>query len=266
MDKASYDENAITVLEGIDAIRKRPGMYIGGTGPDGLHHLLWEIVDNATDEAQNGYCHSISVTLHADGSSLTVEDDGRGIPVGVQKQTGKSALEVIFTTLHSGSKFGGDSYETSGGLHGVGASAVNALSARLEARVRREGALWGLDFRKGKVKGPVERIEDAKGTGTAITFAPDPEIFEDTTFDPDRILRSLEIKAFLHKGLRIRFVDEGRGTDVTLKHDGGLSDYLQVVLDRSGSKRILAPTFAVSRGVEGVILDLAVAWTDSPRE
>jgi DNA gyrase/topoisomerase IV subunit B len=271
----SYGADAITVLEGIDAIRKRPGMYIGGTGPDGLHHLLWEIVDNSCDEAQNGYCDRIAVTLHADGTSVTVDDNGRGIPVGVHRQTGKSALEIVFTTLHSGGKFGGGSYDTSGGLHGVGAVAVNALSHHLQARIRREGALWGMEFRKGR---PIlhdspdsggeslVNLGPARGTGSQIQFAPDPEIFEDVIFDPERILRHLEVKAFLHKGLEITFTDEARGTQVVLKHDGGLSDFLSVVLTRTQSQRVVEPTFTLERTHEGVILDLAVAWTDVPRE
>jgi DNA gyrase/topoisomerase IV subunit B len=266
MAKGTYTAADITVLEGIEAVRKRPGMYIGGTGADGLHHLLWEIVDNACDEAQNGHANEVVVTLHEDGQTITVDDDGRGIPVDIHPKTGKSALEIIFTVLHSGSKFGGGGYETAGGLHGVGASAVNALSQRLVAMIKRDGQMWVQEFRKGRPKGPVEPVAQARGTGTSITFTPDPEIFEEIVFDAERILRHLEVKAFLHRGLRVTFKDHVRGTTHELVHEGGIVDYLQVVVQRGEAQRIVEPTFTVDRTSEGVALEVAVAWTDAPNE
>ena len=349
MSQGRYEADDITVLEGIDAIRKRPGMYIGGTGVDGLHHLLWEIVDNACDEAQNGHATRIVVSLQDDGTTVAVEDNGRGIPVGVHQKTGKSALEIIFTMLHSGSKFGGGGYGVASGLHGVGASAVNALSVELSAEVRREGRRWVQSFRRGRPTGPVQDASEARGSGTKITFAPDPEIFDDVMFDAERILRHLEVKSYLHRGLTVIFHDhlgqtavlepddpptdeailaddgiDGEGEaeaeaagalsadgeegpddapeqappaadeddafadleegaseehelpddeppgarTVTheLHHEGGVSDYLAVVIARSKSKRVVGPTFAVERLSDGVALDAAVAWTDAPRE
>ncbi|MEQ1567678.1 MAG: DNA topoisomerase IV subunit B [Myxococcota bacterium] len=276
MAKGTYTAADITVLEGIDAVRKRPGMYIGGTGVDGLHHLLWEIVDNACDEAQNGHATEVVVTLHEDGRTITVDDDGRGIPVDLHPTTGKSALEIIFTVLHSGSKFGGGGYETAGGLHGVGASAVNALSSRLVAMVRRDGQLWVQEFRKGRPKGPVESVGQGKGTGTSITFTPDSEIFTDLEpdetgqaamgFDADRILRQLEVKAFLHRGLKVVFNDHARGQSHVLVHQGGIVDYLAVVVTRAEAERVIEPTFTVDRTSDGVAIEVAVAWTDAPTE
>ncbi|MCB9685766.1 MAG: type IIA DNA topoisomerase subunit B [Alphaproteobacteria bacterium] len=261
---SNYDEGAITVLEGIEAVRKRPGMYIGGTGTDGLHHLLWEIVDNGCDEAQNGHATTVTVTLHADGSTCTVDDNGRGIPVGMHKK-GVSALEVVFTVLHAGGKFGGGSYVTSGGLHGVGASAVNALSSKLEVKVRRDGQTWFQEYRRGRPKEPVKAVGPARGTGTTVTFTPDTQIFEDTIYDADRIAKQLEVKSFLHRGLRIVFRDQVRGQTHEFKHDGGVSDYLAVSVKRAEARRIVDATFEVEREGE-VSVELAAGWTDAPRE
>ena len=173
----SYTAKDITVLEGLEPVRKRPGMYIGGVGSAGLHHLVWEILDNGVDEAMNGYASNIAVTLHADGSSITIADDGRGIPVDRHPKTKKSALEVIFTFLHAGGKFEHDSYKTAGGLHGVGASVVNALSKELVATVKRDGYRWEQRFRQGKAAGPLKQLGPARGTGTTVFFRPDPTIF-----------------------------------------------------------------------------------------
>ena len=190
---STYTAKNIDVLEGIEAVRKRPGMYIGGTGSDGLHHLLWEIVDNSVDEAMNGHATTITVTLHGDGATATVEDNGRGIPVDEHPKHKKSALEVILTTLHAGGKFSSMNYKTSGGLHGVGSSAVNALSVKFSARVKRDGQEWEQHYRKGRPKAPVEPIGPARGTGTRITFTPDPTIFDDTQFDSDRLCLRLSL-------------------------------------------------------------------------
>jgi DNA gyrase/topoisomerase IV subunit B len=262
-----YTADDITVLEGIEAVRKRPGMYIGGTGADGLHHLLWEIVDNACDEAQNGHATEIRVRLHADGTTVSVEDDGRGIPVDRHAKTGKSALEVVFTVLHSGGKFGGGSYETSGGLHGVGASAVNALSVHLEARVRREGKEWAQEYRQGVPVGPVVAKGSARGaTGTTVTFTPDPEIFDDVLFDAERILAHLEVKSFLHGGLHIVFRDDVRDEQHELFHEGGIADYLQQLVARAEAQRVIEQSFFLERDSEDVGLSVALSWTEASRE
>ena len=208
-----YDASDIQILEGLEPVRKRPGMYIGGTGVDGFHHLLWEIVDNAVDEAMNEKATLISVTLHADGRTATVIDNGRGIPVAMHPKVKRPALEVILTTLHSGGKFDGKSYKTAGGLHGVGSSVVNALSEELVATVKRDGGEWQQTYRRGKPRADLARIGDARGSGTTIRFRPDTEIFgDDLAFDPDTVRERLEITAYLHKGLKIVFKDEGHGT------------------------------------------------------
>src|SRR4051794_1369325 len=172
-----YNADSITVLEGLEAVRRRPGMYIGGVDESGLHHLLWEIVDNSIDEVMNGHATRIVVTLGADGRTVSVSDNGRGIPVDKHAKTGQSALEVIFTTLHAGGKFDNDAYKVAGGLHGVGATSVNALPKSLVAEVRRDGTTYTQSFRRGKPLGPVEKGEPSRGTGTTVTFTPDNEIF-----------------------------------------------------------------------------------------
>src|SRR5215468_4595624 len=202
---ASYTAKDITVLEGLEPVRKRPGMYIGGVGSPGLHHLVWEILDNSIDEAMNGYASNIRVTLHKDGSSITIEDDGRGMPVDVHPKTKKSAVEVIFTVLHAGGKFEAGNYKTAGGLHGVGASVVNALSKELVATVKRDGTTWEQTFKQGHPVGPVKKLGPARGTGTTVFFHPDATIFPKIEFDGDVIKERLEISSYLHKGVRIAF-------------------------------------------------------------
>ena len=233
MATAEYTAEKITVLEGLEPVRKRPGMYIGGTGQDGLHHLLWEVVDNAVDEGINGFATTIEVTLHADGESVTIEDNGRGIPVDTHPTEDRSALEVTLTTLHSGGKFDHDNYVTSGGLHGVGVSVVNALSSKLVANVRRDGWLHRQSFRRGLPQSDVEPVEEAQGSGTQIFFRPDPEIFESVDFSHERIAEWLEIKAFLNQGLRLVFRDEKNDEYHEFKHDGGIKDFLQHVQRKS---------------------------------
>src|SRR5215470_3957607 len=219
---ASYTAKDITVLEGLEPVRKRPGMYIGGVGSAGLHHLVWEIVDNAVDEAMNGYASNIWVTLHADGASITVEDDGRGAPVDKHPQTKKSALETIFTVLHAGGKFERGNYKTAGGLHGVGASVVNALSKELVATVKRDGAQWEMRFKQGKPVGALKKIGPARGTGTTVYFKPDPAIFPKIEFDPQVIKDRLEIASYLNKGLKVTFEDESVKEKLTFAHEEGL--------------------------------------------
>ena len=177
MASTNYTAKDITVLEGLEPVRKRPGMYIGGVGSAGLHHLVWEVLDNAVDEAMNGYASNIRVTLHDDGSSITIEDDGRGIPVDKHPSSKKSALEVIFTVLHAGGKFEHGSYKTAGGLHGVGASVVNALSKELVATVKRDGSQWEMRFKQGKPVSALKKVGPARGTGTTVYFHPDAAIF-----------------------------------------------------------------------------------------
>jgi len=265
--RGRYDASSIQVLEGIDHVRKRPAMYIGGTGPDGLHHLLWEIVDNATDEALNGHASTVTVTLLADGATVSVDDNGRGIPVDIHPQKGVSALQVILTTLGAGGKFDGANYDSAGGLHGVGSSAVNALSQHFEARVRREGQEWLQEYRKGVPKAPVAAVGPARGTGTKITFTPDPTIFEDTQFDPERIARQLEEKSFLHAGLRVVFRDQVNKVNHEFKHDGGLEDFLSSILDRKEMRSAVDGRFLVNKkAIDGVEVSIAVAWTDASRE
>ncbi|HUF24325.1 MAG TPA: DNA topoisomerase IV subunit B [Vicinamibacterales bacterium] len=264
---SSYTAKDITVLEGLEPVRKRPGMYIGGVGSTGLHHLVWEILDNSIDEAMNGYASSINVTLHDDESSLTISDDGRGIPVDRHAQTKKSALEVIFTTLHAGGKFEHGSYKTAGGLHGVGASVVNALSKELVATVRRDGAEWEQKFRHGVPTGPVKKTGAARGTGTTVFFRPDPTIFPRVEFDPAVIRERLEVASYLHRGVKITFDNEaaesGQPKREVFQHEEGLSDYLRKILVDRASKPVHEAPFALTREHEesGVRLDLAFQWT-----
>ena len=227
--RASYDASDITVLEGLEAVRKRPAMYIGSTGPRGLHHLVWEVVDNSVDEAMAGYCTRIDITLLADGG-VRVRDNGRGIPVDRVAKTKLSALTTVLTTLHAGGKFDSGAYTVSGGLHGVGVSVVNALSSRLEVEVVREGYHWRQDFSYGRPLGPVAQGKPAKRTGTQVTFWADSEIFSETTeYDADTVTTRLREMAFLSKGLQIRFRDE-RGSEpeeTIFEYRGGLLDFVK---------------------------------------
>ena len=229
---ASYSASDITVLEGLEPVRKRPGMYIGSTGPTGLHHLIWEVVDNGIDEAMAGHCTKISVTILKDGG-CQVSDDGRGIPVDPHPQyPGKSAAEIVLTVLHAGGKFGGGGYKVSGGLHGVGVSVVNALSTRLDLEIDRNGDHHILKFANGvEVQGKLEVIGKAPRdrTGTTVTFWPDPTVFEDIDFRAQTVLERLQIMAFLNKGLEIIFTDEreGREQTQTYKYNGGIIDFVK---------------------------------------
>ena len=227
---ASYTAKDITVLEGLEPVRKRPGMYIGGVGSAGLHHLVWEILDNAIDEAMNGYASNITVTLHEDASSITVTDDGRGIPVDKHPKTKKSALEVIFTTLHAGGKFEAGNYKTAGGLHGVGASVVNALSRELVATVKRDGYQYEMTFKQGKPTGSLKKTGAARGTGTTVYFKPDPQIFPKVEFDAAIIRERLEIASYLHRGVKVTFEDEATGQKDIYQHQEGLVDYLKKIV------------------------------------
>jgi DNA gyrase subunit B/topoisomerase-4 subunit B len=265
---ATYTAKDITVLEGLEPVRKRPGMYIGGVGSTGLHHLVWEILDNSVDEAMNGYASTVVVTLHEDASSITITDDGRGIPVDKHPKTKKSALEVIFSTLHAGGKFEHGSYKTAGGLHGVGASVVNALSKELLATVRRDGAQWEMRFKQGQPVGSVKKAGPARGTGTTVFFRPDSTIFPKIEFDADTIKQRLEVASYLHKGVKLTFENEATGEKVTYQHTEGLADYLKTILrDRSAVPVHEAPFTIEKEGDEGGMrIDVALQWTQSTDE
>src|SRR5262245_19299271 len=261
----TYTAKDITVLEGLEPVRKRPGMYIGGVGSAGLHHLVWEILDNSVDEAMNGFASNIAVTLHEDGSSITIADDGRGIPVDKHASTKKSALEVIFTVLHAGGKFEKGSYKTAGGLHGVGASVVNALAAELRASVRRDGALWEMSFKRGKPTGPLKKAGAARGTGTTVSFHPDPTIFPKIEFDADLIRERLEIVSYLHKGVRVTFENEAAGTKEAFEHQEGVAEYLKKIVADRGAKPVHDMPFVHARE-SSPRLDLVLQWTEATDE
>ena len=225
-----YGGSEIQVLEGLEAVRKRPGMYIGSTSESGLHHLVYEIVDNSIDEALAGYCDEITVTI-GDGDVITVVDNGRGIPVDIQPQTGLPALEVVFTILHAGGKFGGGGYKVSGGLHGVGASVVNALSEWLTVRVHKDGKIYEMKFSRGKVTQPMQVVGDTGRHGTEVTFKPDPEMFEVTEYSYDTIHTRMREEAFLNAGLRIHTIDArpGREQEDTMHYAGGIKEFVSFI-------------------------------------
>ncbi len=263
---SEYTGSDIQVLEGLDPVRKRPGMYIGGTGADGFHHLLWEIVDNSVDEAMNGHATTISVTLHADGRSATVSDNGRGIPVDIHPKMKRPTLEVILCTLHAGGKFDNKAYSNSGGLHGVGSSVVNALSEELIATVKRGGHEYRMLFRRGKARSELAKVGEARGTGTTIKFRPDTEIFGDAlTFDSDRVRERLEVVSYIHKGLRINLRDEIAGTSEEFKHDGGIRDWSLALAKRNGRSPLLPEPFYTTKA-NGMRIEMALLWTDGTRE
>jgi len=262
---SNYTAKDITVLEGLEPVRKRPGMYIGGVGTAGLHHLVWEVLDNAVDEAMNGYASNIQVVLHKDGSSITVTDDGRGIPIDKHPTTKKSALEVIFTMLHAGGKFEGANYKTAGGLHGVGASVVNALSSELIATVKRDGASWEMSFKRGKPTGPLKKTGAARGTGTTVYFHPDSTIFPKVEFDAATIRERLEVISYIHKGVKVTFENEADDTKDVFHHEEGLSDFLKKIVAARGAKPVHDVAFLQERE-SGPRLDLVLQWTESTDE
>ena len=262
----SYTAKDISALEGLDPVRKRPGMYIGGVGTAGLHHLIWEVVDNSVDEAMNGYASEITVTLHRDGRTVTVADNGRGIPVDKHPKTKRPALEMVLTVLHAGGKFDGNNYKTSGGLHGVGASVVNALSKELVAVVRRDGAQYRMSFSQGRPTSKLQKLKGAvRGTGTTITFTPDPTIFPKTEFDPPIIRQRLETASFLHRGLKVTFSDEVNGSKETFLHQEGIVDYLKQVLREREARPIHDAPFTLRKDDEDRI-EVTMQWTESTDE
>jgi DNA gyrase subunit B len=264
-DKSSYDAQDITVLEGLEAVRKRPGMYIGSTGLRGLHHLVYEVVDNSVDEALAGYCDEVSVTIHPD-SSVTVVDNGRGIPVATMQKEGRSALEVVMTVLHAGGKFGdGGGYKVSGGLHGVGVSVVNALSERVDIEVRRDGYRWTQSYERGKPLGPVTKGAATKETGTSTTFLPDADIFETLDFDFNTLEERMRETAFLTRGLKITIVDErGEGHRAEFHYEGGIVDFVGYLNENKEPIHKKVISFS-GESDEGAV-EVAMQWNGSYQE
>lgn len=265
-----YSGEDIQVLEELEAVRLRPAMYIGGTGKDGYHHLLWEIVDNSIDEVINKHATRVAVTLHAGGKSATVEDNGRGIPTDVVPKLKKSALEVVFTKLHAGAKFDrGKSYAVSGGLHGVGASVVNALSSELIVTVKRDSERYEMEFHRGEPGGKLKKLGGARGSGTTVTFKPDDEIFGKLSFDPKLIADRLEAKAYLHGGLVIELRDETQtpAVEQTFVHEKGIADYLPKLVAERGKPPVppSAGVFYMEKEDKEAKLriELAMQWTES---
>ena len=263
--KNDYSGADIQVLEGLEAVRKRPGMYIGSTGPRGLHHLVYEVVDNSVDEALAGYCSKIDVTINEDGS-VTVVDNGRGIPVDKHPKLKKPTVEVVLTVLHAGGKFGGKGYKVSGGLHGVGVSVVNALSTHVKVQVKRDGSIYEMNFEYGKTVGKMEVVGKSKTTGTTVTFWPDPEIFETIEFDFNVLLAHLRQTAFLNKGLKINLTDN-RGQESkneTFQFNGGLLDYAKFLNE---GKTVInkTPIYFEAENEDGEV-EIALQWNSSYSE
>ena len=263
---ARYTAQDIEVIEGLEAVRRRPSMYIGGVDARGLHHLLWEIVDNSVDEHLAGHCSEIVVTLHKDGASCSVQDNGRGIPVDTHQKTKKSALETILTTLHSGGKFSSQAYVRSGGLHGVGASVVNALSVEMEATVYRDGFEYSQRYKRGKPTTPVKQVRPFRGRGTTIFFRPDEEIFAKTAFHPDTIKQHLEDISYIHAGLKIIFIDEARKEKVEYLHPDGIVSYLDKILSEGEKKSTHEQTFSISREDGKIKVEAVLRWTEATDE
>ncbi len=257
-----YDENSIKILEGLDAVRKRPGMYIGSTDKRGLHHLVWEIVDNAIDEVINGFGDYIKITIHED-KSISVEDHGRGVPVGLH-QSGKSTPEVIYTVLHAGGKFETDGYKVSGGLHGVGASVVNALSKWMEVVIKRDGGEYYIKFSNGgRVEVPLKKIGNTNKTGTTVRFLPDPDIFSTTNFSYTTIVERMQESAFLIKNLTIEVEDKEDNKNVSFHYDDGLVSFVSMINE---NKNVLHKICSFSGSKQGIEVDIAFQYTDTYNE
>ena len=258
----TYTAKDIYVLEGLEPVRKRPGMYIGSTGVDGLHHLIWEVVDNSIDEAMAGYAKNIEITIF-EGNKVKITDDGRGIPVETHKQTKKSALETVMTTLHAGGKFGGESYKVSGGLHGVGVSIVNALSRYLRADICRDGYIWSQEYERGIAIANVKKTDKCKKTGTTITFDPDPEIFKEINFNDKIILEYLRNNAYLTRGIKIVFRDERTAPNASFAFyfEGGLVSFVKFLVQ--DEKRIHDNIFYISKTVDNILVEAALQYTEN---
>ncbi len=258
-----YDAGSIQVLEGLDPVRKRPGMYIGGTSTEGLHHLIWEVVSNSIDEAMAGYGKYIEVRLLADKNRVSVSDQGRGIPVGKHKQTGLSALETVLTTLHAGGKFDGDGYKVSGGLHGVGVSVVNALSTYVRAEVRQNGKVYQQEYKMGKAKAKIKAIGKTKETGTTIEFEPDPAIFAKIEWNWDKIVKYLREQAYLTKGVYIKIIDERTGKEELFRRagfcfDGGIKSFVGFL--NKGKEVVNKNIFYVEKEQDDMLVEVAVQY------
>lgn len=262
----AYDGSNIEVLEGLEPVRKRPSMYIGGVDSRGLHHLMWEIVDNSVDEFLAKECDRIIVVLHKDGRSCTVSDNGRGIPVDKHPKMKKSSLEVILTTLHAGGKFDDNSYARSGGLHGVGSSVVNALSSKMVATVHRDGHEFVQTYRRGKPTGPVKKVKPFRGHGTTIYFEPDDTIFRKTVFNSETIRQHLEDVSYIHGGLTVLFKDEQKGESHELNHPEGIRSYIQKVISDGGRKSVHEPLFDTDKDDKTARVEVVFKWTESTDE
>ena len=262
-EKTTYSGSDIQVLEGLEAVRRRPGMYIGSTDYRGLHHLVYEVVDNSVDEALGGYCDSIEVTIHADGK-VSVEDNGRGIPVDIQPQVGKPALEVVMTILHAGGKFGSGAYKVSGGLHGVGVSVVNALSSWMCSEVKTGGFLYRQEFARGAPQGPVQKIGPAEGHGTKQTFFADQEIFDTLDYNFDTLAQRFREMAYLTKGLRIKFVDHRADRELSFYFEGGVVSFVR----HMNKNRVVLTSrpFYVEKQVNGTQVEVAIQYNDGYAE
>lgn len=259
----TYTASQIQILEGLEAVRKRPGMYIGSTGSRGLHHLVYEVVDNSIDEALAGYCKNIVVTIHKD-NSITVEDDGRGIPTDIHPKVRKPAVEVALTMLHAGGKFNNDAYKVSGGLHGVGVSVVNALSEKLEVIVKQHGKIYRQRYERGVPKTDLEVIGETEETGTTITFKPDKEIFEETVFDYDVLAQRLRELAFLNKGINIKLIDERDGKEEVFNYEGGIISFVKYL---NRNKEVLhdEPIYMEAKNTEYEV-EVCMQYNDSYTE
>lgn len=259
--KESYSAKDISVLEGLEPVRKRPGMYIGSTGLDGLHHLIWEVVDNSLDEAMAGYCKNIDVELLPD-NHIKVTDDGRGIPVDIHPQTKKSALETVMTTLHAGAKFGSKAYQVSGGLHGVGVSVVCALSTWSKAEVCRDGGLYMQEYDRGKPRAAVRKVGKCEGHGTTISFDPDPQIFKEIEFDPKRIITHLRQQAYLTKGVKINIINKAAAPQISYSFyfEGGLYSYVKYLT--RGKNALQQSVFYATGNKNDVQVEAAFIYTD----
>ncbi|MEK3732803.1 MULTISPECIES: DNA topoisomerase (ATP-hydrolyzing) subunit B [Paenibacillus] len=264
MNQPTYDENQIQVLEGLEAVRKRPGMYIGSTSAKGLHHLVWEVVDNSIDEAMAGVCDTIEIIVHED-NSVTVIDNGRGIPVGENAKLKKSTLEVVMTVLHAGGKFGGGGYKVSGGLHGVGVSVVNALSTQVVVQVKRDGHIYQQEYRRGVPQYDIKVIGDTEEHGTTVTFLPDPEIFTETTvFDYNTLLTRIRELAFLNKGIKLTLKDERTGAFDSFKYDGGIIEYVRFLNDKK--EALHEEPIYVEGARDNIQVEIALQYNDSYTE
>ncbi|MEY3029573.1 MAG: topoisomerase (ATP-hydrolyzing) subunit, partial [Actinomycetota bacterium] len=265
--KKNYDAGAIQVLEGLEAVRKRPGMYIGSTGPRGLHHLVYEIVDNSVDEALAGYCDNIDVVITKEGD-IRVTDNGRGIPVDMHPVEKKPAVEVVLTVLHAGGKFGGGGYAVSGGLHGVGASVVNALSTKLSVEVHRDGKIWTQSYTIGVPDHPLKEAGKTDRTGTTIQFTPSAEIFETVVFEYETLRQRFQQMCFLNKGLKINLVDERSGQNDSYLYERGLIDYVEYLNSAKKVETVNDEVISIESETKekNLSVEIAMQWTTGYNE